>query len=131
MSGISLGACSSHLPVKPITDAGFEMAAAKAKLLIREDEKFDEHRALKGENANAVLHILERGGYTCRIGYLNPLHARASGLTFDAVLTPLLFCKQGSADPSDFCAERHVNLEIGWRDPKATEQELRSQLHPV
>lgn len=126
--GVLLLACSSHLPEKPITEAGFEIAAARAKLLGQEREKFDQHHLLKGENANSALQNLEREGYTCRIGYLDLLQPKKSDLAFETVRIPLLFCVQGSSDLNDICVERHVNLEVGWQDPNASKQELSSQL---
>lgn len=123
-----LVACTSHLPEKPITEGGFEIAAARAKLLGQEREKFDQHHLLKGGNAKTALQILEREGYACRIDYLDLLQPKKSGLTFEAVRTPLLFCVQDSSDLNDICVERHVNLEVGWQDPNASTQELSSQL---
>lgn len=123
-----LAACSSHLPEKPITEAGFEIAAARAKLLGQEREKFDQQHVLKGENANTALQKLEGEGYTCRIDYLDLLQAKKGGLTFDAVRTPLLFCVHGLSDLNDICVERHVSLEVGWQDPNVSTQELSSQL---
>ncbi|MEF2248903.1 helix-turn-helix domain-containing protein [Ralstonia solanacearum] len=79
--------------------------------------------------AGPALRQLHDEEYVCHIGYLDlPRIAKGTLATFEFVRTPMVFCMQGSTQPDDFCVERHVNLNIGWQDPKAPESELSSQL---
>lgn len=128
-TGLSLAACADRLPGKPLTAEDFEIAAAKAKLLGLERQKFDASHPLKGKIADTAMRQLHDEGYTCHIDFLDlPRIAKGTLTTMEFVRTPMVFCMQRSTQPNDMCVERHVNLSIGWQDPKAPEPELRSQL---
>ena len=126
-AGLSLTACADRLPGKPMTAEGFEIAVARSKLMIEAGKKFDASHPLKGQVADTALRQLHDEGYTCHIDYVDHLK-RNKDFTPYFVRTPLVFCAQRSPGSNDICAERHVNLNIGWQDPKATEPELRLQL---
>ncbi len=126
-AALLLTACARSLPGKPVTAESFAIVKAKLELLQKEERKFDASHILKGQIANTAIRQLQNEGYACNIGYVDHVNL-TKDLTFYTVPTPLVFCMMGSSDPHDFCRERHANLNIGWEDPKAPEQELRLQL---
>ncbi|WP_220454551.1 hypothetical protein, partial [Ralstonia solanacearum] len=129
MGSLSLLACTEPSPGRPITEEGWKRVEQEVKLTRLEREKFDASHPLKGQVAGPALRQLHDEEYVCHIGYLDlPRIAKGTLATFEFVRTPMVFCMQGSTQPDDFCVERHVNLNIGWQDPKAPESELSSQL---
>ncbi|QCX49357.1 hypothetical protein [Ralstonia pseudosolanacearum] len=129
IGSLSLLACAEQPRGRPITAEGWKRIEEEVKLTRLEREKFDASHPLKGQVADPALRQLHDEGYACHIGYLDlPRIAKGTSATFEFVRTPLVFCMQRSTQPDDFCMERHVNLSIGWQDPKAPESELRAQL---
>lgn len=125
---LSLLACADQPPGRSLTPEAMEKVEVQLKLLRAESDRFDANHPLKGRVADTALRQLSDEGYACHIDYLDLMRTAKDGVTFEFVRTPLVFCTQRSSQPDDFCAERHVNLRIGWKDQTAPEPELRSQL---
>jgi hypothetical protein len=126
-AGLSLTACADKLPGKPLTAEDFEIAAAQAKQLGAERQKFNVSHPLKGQIADQALRPLLEEGYVCHIDYVDHIR-RDKNFAPYFVRTPMVLCMQRSTQPNDLCVERHANLSIGWQDPTAPEPELRLQL---
>jgi hypothetical protein len=116
------------LPGKPPTKEQYERAAEGVKLLLQENRKFDSGHKLKGQVADAAVRQMLDEGYGCGIGYLDLPELEKNGLTPRIVRTPMIFCTLASSQTDDVCSERRVTLTIAWKDAKAAEPELRSQL---
>ncbi|WP_459204183.1 hypothetical protein ACQVRV_22860 (plasmid) [Ralstonia pseudosolanacearum] len=127
IGSLSLFACAEQPRGRPITAEGWKRIEERVKLRRLEDEKFDASHPLKGRIADPALRQLHDEGYACHIDYVDHIKRDKDFVPY-FVRTPLVFCMQRSTQPDDFCLERHVNLSIGWQDPKAPESELRAQL---
>ena len=115
-------------PGKPPTKGQYERAAEGTKLLLQENRKFDSSHKLKGQVADAAVRQMLDEGYGCGIGYLDLPELEKNGLTPRIVRTPMVFCALASSQTGDVCSERRLTLTIAWKDAKAAEPELRSQL---
>jgi hypothetical protein len=96
-----------------------------------EREKFDKSHPLVGRMAEAVAQELSADGYVCEIGHMDlPKPPKGDGRGY-FVRTPLLFCESKSSTHDDFCAERHVVLDVAWPDTNVGLPELQGQMGEV
>jgi hypothetical protein len=96
-----------------------------------ESAKFDASHPLVGKRAAAAAQELIADGYQCEVGLMDSVRSVPGELRIVPSKKALLFCERKSADPADFCTERHVRLAATWPDITVGLSVLKEQMNEV
>lgn len=78
--------------------------------------EFNRRHTLVGKTIKAAAEELTVDGYRCTVGYVDHVTHAPGDYRMLPLREALLYCERQSAEPGDFCAQRHVRLAGNWPD---------------